>query len=434
MSVRDFDRSVIVASLAIGSIALLMIGAQPAVLGELVERKMISLEGVGLVAMGEIIAIGVGVALSDALAPTSRLRLVAILAALATAAFDAATLMMATDAGFLAMRALAGLGEGVLVWIVTCVIVRTRTPERLASIFLVVQTLLQAAATALLALAIIPRFGWPGAFLALGVASAAVIVLAPFLPTSLDPLAPKGTEGLRVSWTVVLHPRGRVLSDGGDRRVVGVPRAARHRAQGSVPRRRRRSSLGSSSCRSSGAWRRRSQSDGSAPWRRSRPGRQFSRATALAIHVLPVPAPAAFVSLCALFGFVWLFLMPFHIGLAFRADAAGRVAVLVPAAQLVGQRLRTSRRVADRGRRRSRSGAGGQRSVRDRGPRRGRARRRARPPERSGRSGVKPPQPHPLALRPSAVSSPQGGGILPPRGRRPAKPPDEGCRHPFIAS
>ena len=40
--------------------------------------------------------------------------------------------------------------------------------------------------------------------------------------------------------------------------------------------------------------------------------------------------------LCAAFGFVWLFMMPFHIGLALRVDPAGRVAVLVPAAQLTG--------------------------------------------------------------------------------------------------
>jgi hypothetical protein len=43
-----------------------------------------------------------------------------------------------------------------------------------------------------------------------------------------------------------------------------------------------------------------------------------------------------FAVLCAAFGFTWLFLMPFHIRLAFRADAAGRVAMLVPAMQLLG--------------------------------------------------------------------------------------------------
>jgi hypothetical protein len=332
---RNFDRSVIVAALAIGSIALLMIGAQPAVLGELVDRKAISLEGVGLVAMGEIIAVGVGVALSDALFPTTRMRLVAVAAALATAAFDAAALTMATDIGFVAMRALAGLSEGVLVWITTSVIVRTQTPERLASIFLVAQTIAQAAATALLAMAIIPRFGWSGAFLALGFVSAAAILFAPFLPPSLEPLAPKGTAGLRVSWTVVLtlavvfgqmsaigalwaflEPLGTRAGFSSEAAQTIVSGVLVMQVLGGLAATIAVGRLGPPTTLAAGA--------------------TILAATALAIHFLPVPAPAAFAALCALFGFVWLFLMPFHIGLAFRADARGRVAVLVPAAQLTG--------------------------------------------------------------------------------------------------
>jgi hypothetical protein len=334
-AVRDFDRSVIIAALAIGSIALLMIGAQPAVLGELVDRRAISLEGVGLVAMGEIIAIGVGVALSDALLTTTRMRLIAVLAALAAAAFDAATLMMASDVGFVAMRALAGLSEGVLVWITTSVIVRTRMPERLASIFLVAQTIAQAAVTALLAMAIVPIFGWPGAFLALGLVSAAAGLLAPLLPTALEPLAPKGTEGLRVSWTVVLtlavvffqmsaigalwaflEPLGTRAGFSSEVAQTIVSGVLVMQVLGGLVATVAVGRLAPSATLAAGA--------------------TILAVTAAAIHFLPVPAPAAFVSLCALFGFVWLFLMPFHIGLAFRADAAGRVAVLVPAAQLTG--------------------------------------------------------------------------------------------------
>ena len=334
-AVRDFDRSAIVAALAAGSIGLIMIGAQPAVLGELVERKAISLEGVGLVAMGEIIAVGVGVALADALLPTTRLRLVTMLAALLAAAFDAASLAMATDMGFVAMRALAGLGEGVLVWITTSVIVRTRTPERLASVFLVVQTIAQAAATALLAVTIIPRFGWPGAFLALGVVSAAALLVAPLLPASLEPLAPKGAEGLRFSWAVALT----LLTVFCQMSAIGAlwaflePLGTRagfdsQTAQTIVSGVLAMQVVGGLAAMVAVGMLR--------PQATLMAGAAILAAIALAIHVLPIPAPVAFASLCAAFGFVWLFLMPFHIGLAFRADAAGRVAVLVPAAQLTG--------------------------------------------------------------------------------------------------
>ena len=56
-------------ALLIGSIALLMLGLQPILLGELVDRHIITMEGVGIIAMGEIVTLGLGVALGDALLP-----------------------------------------------------------------------------------------------------------------------------------------------------------------------------------------------------------------------------------------------------------------------------------------------------------------------------------------------------------------------------
>ena len=55
-----------------------------------------------------------------------------------------------------------------------------------------------------------------------------------------------------------------------------------------------------------------------------------------AMHGLPPSATMRFALLCAAFGFAWMFLMPFHISLAFRADPTGRVAMLIPAMQLLG--------------------------------------------------------------------------------------------------
>jgi MFS transporter, DHA1 family, inner membrane transport protein len=51
------------------------------------------------------------------------------------------------------------------------------------------------------------------------------------------------------------------------------------------------------------------------------------------------PFLPAFALLCAAFGFAWMFLMPFHFSLAFRADPTGRVAMLIPAMQLLGSAL-----------------------------------------------------------------------------------------------
>jgi predicted MFS family arabinose efflux permease len=334
-AVRAFDRSDVAAALTVGSIGLLMLGAQPVVLGELVERKVISLEGVGLVAMGEIIAIGVGVALGDALLATTRMRLVAVVAALATALFDFGSLALASDAGFVAGRAFAGLSEGVLMWATTCVIVRSSAPERLAGAFLVAQTLAQAAVAAALATLIVPRFGWRGAFAALGILSAAAALVAPLLPASLEPLKPEGAPRLGVSPAVVL-----TLA------VIFCEMATLGALWAFLEPLGTRAGLDSQTAQTIVSGVLVMQVIGgltaTALAERLPPGRTLAAAAivlgaiTLTIGVAPGPAPIRFAVLCAAFGFVWLFMMPFHIGLALRVDPAGRVAMLAPAAQLTG--------------------------------------------------------------------------------------------------
>lgn len=320
------------AALALGSIALLMIGLQPLLLGELVERKALSLEGVGLVAMAEIIAIGLGVIAGDAWLPPARLRVIAVLAALAAAAGHAAALWAGGDAAFLAVRALTGLAEGTMVWVATSVIVRSPLPDRLAGLFLVAQTLAQAAAAALLALVIIPLHGWPGGFVLLGVAALGACAVAQALPRGVAPLAAAqagriqgtsawaalGTAFLQMAaigavWAY-LEPLGRragLDAQAAQTLVSGVlvlqvmggaAAAALVRHWGTSP------TLAGGAC----------------------------MLAALALAMLAVSTERPFVLSCAAFGFVWLFLMPFHIRLALDADARGSAAVLVPAAQLLG--------------------------------------------------------------------------------------------------
>ena len=149
----------VAAALAVGTIGVLMVGIQPILLGELVEAKQVSLEGVGIVAMAEIVTLGLGIVIGDALLPWSRLRLITIIAALLAAGMDLLTLLASGDGAMTAVRAATGLAEGVLIWGATGVVVRTANPSRVAGIFFVVQTLAQAALGALLANAVIPHSG-----------------------------------------------------------------------------------------------------------------------------------------------------------------------------------------------------------------------------------------------------------------------------------
>ena len=59
-------------------------------------------------------------------------------------------------------------------------------------------------------------------------------------------------------------------------------------------------------------------------------------AVAAAVYRLPSGGTVQFALVCAVFGFVWLIVLTFQVGLAFRADPSGHVAMLVPALQLLG--------------------------------------------------------------------------------------------------
>ena len=325
----------VAAALAVGTIGVLMVGIQPILLGELVEAKQVSLEGVGIVAMAEIVTLGLGVVLGDALLPWSRLRLITIVAALLAAGLDLLTLLAAGDGAMTAVRAAAGLPEGILIWGATGVVVRTPNPSRIAGIFFVAQTVAQAALGALLANLVIPHSGWQGGFVTLGVLALLPCLLAFRQPARLAPLAPPTVSGFRWSMATLLplavvflqlatlgsfwaylEPLGKAA--GFDARaaqtliagVLAMQVVGGTVASFAVRRLAVMPTLVACSI--------------------------VLAAVTTTIHQLPGGSMLNFALGCALFGFVWLFMLPFHIGLAFRADASGRLAGLVPAAQLLG--------------------------------------------------------------------------------------------------
>jgi predicted MFS family arabinose efflux permease len=325
----------VAAALAIGTIGVLMVGIQPILLGELVEAKQVSLEGVGIVAMAEIVTLGLGVVLGDALLPWSRLRLITIVAALLAAGLDLLTLLAAGDGAMTAVRAAAGLPEGILIWGATGVVVRTTNPSRIAGIFFVAQTVAQAALGAVLANLVIPHLGWQGGFVALGVLTLLPCLLAFRQPARLAPLASPTMSGFRWSMATML-PLAVVflqLATLGSFWAYLEPlgkaagfdaRAAQTLIAGVLAMQVVGGTVASIAVR-----------------RLAVVPTLLACSIALAavtttIHQLPGGSMASFGLGCALFGFVWLFMLPYHVGLAFTADASGRLAGLVPAAQLLG--------------------------------------------------------------------------------------------------
>jgi len=324
------------AALAIGTIALLVIGLQPILLGELVDAHRASLEGVGLVAMAEIVALGLGVLIGDACLPLSRLRLVTIVGALLVAAFDAVTLRANGDVQLAAVRAAAGLCEGLLLWIATGVIVRSSKPDRVAGIFFVVQTIAQATVGLIFANSVIPRFGWQGAFAVLAVVSSFACVLTAWQPDRLNALQTPSLSGFRWStYTVApltviflqLAALGSLWAyvDPLGRAAGFDAKAVQSLIAGVLATQVLGGSIGSALVRILPT----------VPTLMA--GSLTLGAAAVGVHhAMAAQATLEFALLCAVFGFTWLFLMPFQMALAFRCDPSGRVASLSPAMQVFG--------------------------------------------------------------------------------------------------
>ncbi|MGA9930255.1 MAG: MFS transporter [Terriglobales bacterium] len=332
------SRANIASALTIGTIALLVIGVQPILLGTMVEARNATLSGVGVIAMCEIVALGLGIVVCDALMSLSHLRIVGIAAALFVATLDVATTYLSGDARLAVARSAAGLGEGALMWVTTCIIVRTKVPDRIAGIFLVTQALAQAALAAIFAGLVIPRAGWHGGFVVLAALSLAPCIAVAWLPARLAPLAAP-TLG-KFSWSVTAAlPLA----------VALLQLAAIGAIWAYLEPLGKRAGFGAQAAQTLTAGVQLMQVLGgtTASLAVRLPGKVRTLivgALALAVipfgmHALPPGATIGFALVCAAFGFVWMFLMPFHVSLAFLADSTGRVAVLIPAMQLLGSAL-----------------------------------------------------------------------------------------------
>jgi hypothetical protein len=180
------------AALALGVVSLLLAGVLPAILGALATEHRLSASGIGETATYEALAMGLSTAAAGLWLPPRRLRLIGATASLALAAADFAS-MHAHFTGVMIIRALAGVPEGVLLWITIGMIARTATPERWAGIFFTALTTGQLVVALLFALWVLPAFNADGGFAGLALASLAGVPIAFALPSAYAPLA-EGAE------------------------------------------------------------------------------------------------------------------------------------------------------------------------------------------------------------------------------------------------
>lgn len=178
----------IAAFLAIGSIALIMAGAQPVVLGGLADAGRLGVDQLGWAVTLEFLAIGLGVGLADAFLPLHRCKLIGCVGALALTAVNLLGLE-ASGLGILLVRAFAGVSEGALVWLTTLMIVRSPTPGRWGGVFLISQAVLQVACAAGIPILVSPVLGANAGFATLAASALLAVALALLLPNRLAPLS-----------------------------------------------------------------------------------------------------------------------------------------------------------------------------------------------------------------------------------------------------
>ncbi|MDG2520325.1 MFS transporter [Caulobacter segnis] len=316
----------------VGVVAILIAGLQPVVLGALEHEGRLTLSQIGVAAMVELLAIGVACGLAAAFLPTRRMRLVLSLAAIAHAAVNLACIP-AVGGGLIALRGLTGALAGLMLWSCVAMIARSRRPERLAGAFVTVQTLAQLAVAAILPLTAMALAGAAGGFASLAflsILTAAIVWRGPDALTALAH-ADKTTGGLpkaawaglaaaflqmafNVSLFVYLEP----LADhaGMPAGMAGLATATILAAQ----------VVGGFAAIAAGG------RLGAAP------ALILAMTAGLASLAALWAAPAAgvFIAAAAIYGFAWLFSLPFHTALLIDLDPSRRGAMQLGAAQLLG--------------------------------------------------------------------------------------------------
>ena len=339
MSVREEDAEAAlglprqIICLAVGTVAVLIAGLQPLILGGWGHEGRLSGVGIGLAAMGELFALGLAVSLAATFLKPTAMRIKIALACLGHAAATVAGLRL-TSYGLVLDRSIAGLFEGVMLWSAISMIVRSGSAERWAGVFATAQTLAQLAVAASLAAWVIPPFGVNGGLIVLTVLSIIAGLAALFGPDRMaplhraekgpgGPLASRPTAGLVaiflslafiVSLWVYLDPLAQRAGLSSETAGLVVALALAAQVAGGMTA----TVIG--------------------PRWRAGPiliGVAALQALALAGIGSP-PSPLVFAGAVVLFGFLWMFALPLQTALMIELDPTRRAALQIGAAQLLG--------------------------------------------------------------------------------------------------
>ncbi|WP_430292835.1 MFS transporter [Pseudomonas sp. B1-22] len=188
-------RTNVLSALAIACASVLIGGIYPVFIGALLSEGRLSLDKVGLFVMTELLALVVGIFIASLYVRLNRVRTASILASLAGLLTNLLCLTAPTELSIIALRGATGLSEGILVWIATAVVVRASNPTPYFAVSVFLQLLSQAAAAAALSVFTIPVYGSQSVFVALAALCGLSMLLSLLIPQALESLPGNGSHG-----------------------------------------------------------------------------------------------------------------------------------------------------------------------------------------------------------------------------------------------
>lgn len=321
--------------LMVGVCGVMIAGLQPLLLGTLAQEGRITAAQLGHAATAELLLMGVASAYAGARWKAEQLRAIGVVSSLVLAVLNIATLWASGETVTL-VRALAGVPSGVLIWITIAMIARSPTPERWAGIYLTIQTLAQFVLAAAITAWVIVRAGANGGFVVLAVLCVMSAVAALALPNRFAPLVADGNASNmpNAPGFVALSATFLWMAF-----IVGVWVYAEplSRQSGHAPTVAGVAVSLSLACQVLGG----ATATVLAGRLRWFPVLLFCALIYVACLLAYAALPSAFLYLLtsSVFGFLWMFSLPFFVPMVIAADPTRRAAVLVGGAELAGGSL-----------------------------------------------------------------------------------------------
>jgi len=321
-------------ALFFGIIGVLSIGVAPLTLGRLVEVGRLSAEMIGIGIMAELFGLAIGATFGGAVLGKGKTRF-GVAGILVLIAVSNLACVYMSGANVAWMRLLAGFGGGTLIWCAVASILRTSTPERLSGIFLTTQTAAQFLLAFVLASFLLSHFGPTTGYTTLALIALASLPVTLGFP-DVRPMAEEKTKTSALplaGWlglfsigffmamlnTVVAYAEAQLVA-------AGVPSTVALNIFTVVLASQIIGGTAASALSERLAF---------TPIIFT----LYAFLAAIITGLWLLSGTGLLFALYALFGFIWLFIAPFHVGFLLNLDPAKRAAELSPAAQLLGLAL-----------------------------------------------------------------------------------------------